>query len=92
MQAAWWTDFGQWLMDLLLWVPRKLFSLLLDSLASVLEAIPVPDFMSGLAGWASALDPAIAYFSAPLQIGTGIGFVFAAYVLRFAIRRIPVIG
>jgi len=88
----WWQDFGQWLIDLLLWVPRKIFELLLDGLASVVEAIPVPSFMSGLEGWVSGLSSAIAYFGAPLQLEAGMGFVLTAWVIRFTIRRIPVIG
>lgn len=81
-----------WLVDLFLWVPRKLLEIFLDGLASFFEAIPVPEFMENLGNYASALDPAIGYFVAPLQLGTGLGFVILAYILRFAIRRLPVIG
>lgn len=80
------------LVDLLLWVPHKLYALVLDALASVLEAIPVPEFMENLGSLVAGLDPAIAYFAAPLQLGTGMTWVFSAMVLRFLIRRIPVIG
>lgn len=82
----------QWLFDLLLWWPRKMWELLLDGLASVIEAIPVPEFMQNLTSWVSNIDPAIAYFGAPLQLGTGMTFVALAWVIRFAIRRIPLIG
>jgi len=82
----------EWLIDLFLWVPRKLWELSLDGLASLVEALPVPDFMSGLSSWIAGIDPAVAYFGAPLQIEAGMGFVITAWVLRFAIRRIPVIG
>lgn len=92
MQSAWWQDFGEWLVELLLWVPRKVFEMLLDGLASVIEAIPVPDFMSGLQGWVSGLSPAIAYFGGPLQFQAGMSFVLSAWVIRFVIRRIPVVG
>lgn len=81
-----------WLVELLLWVPHKLYSLVLDAFAAIIEAIPVPDFMSDLGSLVAGLDPAIAYFSAPLQLGTGMTWVFGALVLRFLIRRIPVIG
>lgn len=82
----------EWLVDLLLWVPQKLYELILDALATVIEAIPVPDFMANLGSLVGGLDPAIAYFAAPLQLGTGMTWVFSAMVLRFLIRRIPVIG
>lgn len=92
MQAAWWTDFGQWLIDLLLWFPRKVFQLLLEGIASVIGAIPVPEFMSSLGSWVSSIDPAIAYFGGPLQFGAGMSFVLTAWVIRFVLRRIPVVG
>lgn len=81
-----------WFVDLLLWVPHKLYQLVLDGLAAIVEAIPVPDFMSSLGSLVSGLDSAIAYFAAPLQLGTGMTWVFSAMVLRFLIRRIPVVG
>jgi len=81
-----------WLVDLLLWVPRKLYELFLDGVATVIEAIPVPGFMDNLGDMLAGLHPAIAYFSAPLQISVGLTWVFSALVLRFLIRRIPVVG
>lgn len=81
-----------WLAEYLLWLPRSLYELATDGLASFIEAIPAPEFMSNLGSWVSGIDPAIAYFGAPLQLGTGMTFVVLAWVLRFAIRRIPLIG
>jgi hypothetical protein len=82
----------EWVVELLLWVPRKIWELLLDGLATLIEAIPVPSFMQNLGNFVGGIDPAIAYFGAPLQLETGMGFVLAAWVIRFALRRIPVIG
>lgn len=81
-----------WFIDLLLWVPRKVWALMLDGLASLIESIPVPGFMANLGSWVSGIDPAVAYFGGPLQLGTGMTFVALAWVIRFAIRRLPVIG
>lgn len=81
-----------WLVEALLWVPQKVYELLLDALATIIEAVPVPDFMSSLGSMVGGLDPAIAYFAGPLQLGTGLTWVFSALTLRFLIRRIPVIG
>lgn len=81
-----------WLLEALLWVPQKLYELVLAGLATVLEAIPVPAFMANLGSLVAGLDPAIAYFAGPLQLGTGLTWVFTAMTLRFLIRRIPVIG
>lgn len=82
----------EWTVDLLLWIPQKLYELILDGFAAVIEAIPVPDFMSSLGSLLAGMDPAIAYFAAPLQLGTGMTWVFSALVIRFLIRRLPVIG
>lgn len=81
-----------WLLEAFLWVPQKLYELVLAGLATVIEAIPVPEFMEDLGSMVAGLDPAIAYFGAPLQLGTGLTWVFTAMSLRFLIRRIPVIG
>lgn len=88
----WISEALEWLLDALLWVPRELWALLLDGLAGLIEAIPVPEFMSNLTSWVSGIDPAIAYFGGPLQLGTGMTFVALAWVIRFAIRRIPLVG
>lgn len=81
-----------WFVELLLWWPRKLWQLVLDGMASLIEAIPVPSFMSSLGSFASGLDPGIAFFLNDLQIGTGLGMIISAYIIRFVIRRIPLIG
>jgi len=88
----WLDDLAQWLKDVLLWVPRKLWELLLDGLATLIEVIPVPEFMENLGSLFGGLSPAIAYFIAPMEIETGVTFVMVASVIRFAIRRIPVVG
>lgn len=82
----------EWIVDLLLWVPRKIWEAALDGLATLIESIPVPTFMENLGNWVAGIDPAIAYFGGALQLGTGMTFVVLAWVIRFAIRRIPLIG
>lgn len=82
----------EWMVDLLLWWPRKLWEMMLDGLASLFEAIPVPDFMTNLGSFFSGLDPGIAFFLQDLQFGLGVGMIISAYTIRFVIRRIPVIG
>lgn len=88
----WFSDALEWLVDFLLWLPRQLWQLILDGLASFIEWIPAPDFMEDLAGWMGDLDPAIAYFIEPMQVGPGVTMILGAMVIRFVIRRIPVVG
>jgi len=93
MEFTWpWENFWQDLQDLLLWIPRKLFELLLDGLAWVLKAIPVPDFVASAGGLLSSLPDGITWGFYLFNFSFGVGVVVAAYALRFLIRRLPFIG
>lgn len=85
-------EFAKWLKDLLLWLPRKLWQLISDALASVIEAIPVPSFMENLGSLFSGMPEGVAYFVGAMALGQGVAIILAAYVIRFVIRRIPLIG
>jgi hypothetical protein len=86
----WLQDALQWFFDLVLWVPRKLYELVLDAFALVINAIPVPTWAEGLElDW---IPSGMAYFLEPFQVGFGITVITASYLWRFLIRRIPVIG
>lgn len=86
------SDMLVWLKDLLLWLPNKLAELILDGLAALIEAIPVPSWLSNAPTFLGNIDPTVAFFLEGFQFAQGLLIVFAAYVLRFLIRRIPVIG
>jgi hypothetical protein len=81
-----------WLKDLLLWLPRKLCELILDGLAVVIEAIPVPGFLDSAPGWLGGIEPTIVYFLEGFAFAEGLTIIFSAYVLRFLIRRLPIVG
>lgn len=84
--------FKDWLRDLLLWVPRKLWELFLDAVVAVLEAIPVPSWLSSAGSVFDAIPDGVIYFAQALQLPAGLAMVISAYVIRFIIRRIPIIG
>lgn len=86
------SDFAAWLKDLLLWVPLKLWELLLDGLASVIEAIPVPDFVNSAQGYFNGISPQILWVLNLFAVPEGMTMVMAALVLRFVVRRLPVVG
>ena len=86
------SDFAKWLADLLLWVPRKLWAELLDGLASIVEAIPVPDFVSTAQSAFASIPSSVLFFADKFAVAEGVAMILAAYGLRFVIRRIPLIG
>jgi len=86
----WVDEVLQWLLDVLLWVPRKLYQLILEGLLTVFNAIPVPSWAEGLdLDWIPA---GMAYFLEPFNVAFGVTCITSAYLLRFLIRRIPVVG
>lgn len=82
----------EWLKELLLWVPQHLWDLMLDGLASVIEALPVPDWLSSLSSWGAGMPSAVGFVLHAMKVPEGLAMLFSAYVIRFLIRRIPVIG
>lgn len=84
--------FASWLMDLLLWIPKKVFELIMDALASVLEALPVPDFIIMAADAFSGISGNVVFFASKFAIAEGISIYLSALALRFIIRRIPFLG
>lgn len=86
----WLQDALTWLKDLLLWLPLKLYQLLLEALTTVLNAIPVPAWAENLnMNW---VPSNLAYWLDPFNIPLALTCITGGYVLRFVIRRIPVIG
>lgn len=84
--------FAQWLKDLLLWLPLKLWEMLLDGLAAVLEAVPVPDFIAAAQGYMSGVGGNVLFVLNLFAVPQGMTMIMSALVLRFVIRRIPFIG
>lgn len=81
-----------WLKDLLLWLPRKLYELVLDGLAWIFENLPVPDWLTAAGGLFANVAPEVMFFLAPFAFLEGLAIVISAYIIRFLIRRIPVVG
>lgn len=78
------------LLDLLLWIPRKIYQLFLEGLLALFNWIPVP-------AWAEGLDldwvpSSMAYFLEPFNVAWGLTCITSAYLIRFLIRRLPVVG
>lgn len=88
----WINELVEWFFDFAQWIPKKLFSEVMDGLASFLEWIPVPSFISQASGAFGGIPGQVMYFASLFELNFGITVVLAAYSLRFIIRRIPLIG
>lgn len=86
------TDFANWLVDALKDVIAWVASLVLDALAVILQAIPVPGWVASGQSAFNAIDPQVWYWLGPFNIPEGVGIILSAYGIRFLIRRIPIFG
>lgn len=89
-----WSSVLNWISDFFNYLfVEVIYGGILDSFASIIASIGVPEFMTSLAsaagtvasgpfGWAWSL----------MQFGPGLTMVASAYALRFVLRRIPFIG
>lgn len=82
---SWFVDFVQWVFD---W----LWSQLLGALMTVLNAIPVPSWLSEAPTVVGSVPASVAFFLRSFEVPSGVAIIFSAYVLRWIIRRIPLIG
>lgn len=83
---------AQWVLDLLLYVPRLLFGELCQGVVSLVSSIPVPAFVSDVGSFWSGIPSDVMFFVAPLRLGTGLSMIATAYGVRFLIRRLPFVG
>lgn len=86
------SSFSEWLLDVLLYVPEKVWELLLDGLAAVIEAIPAPTFLAALNARLGLLPSSAIYLADIFALQEGIILVIGALIARFILRRIPIIG
>ncbi len=89
---GWINDILAWFVDWAEWIPKKIYSAVMDGIASFINAIPVPSFMQDAAGAFAGIPSTVMYFASAFQLAFGVKVVLAALVLRFILRRIPLIG
>lgn len=63
-----------------------------DQVLAILAAIPVPEWLSDASGLWAAIPAPVLFFMQALKLPEGLLIIGAAYVIRFLIRRIPIIG
>lgn len=81
--ALWWWDNVTDIALTVFLLPVKLFILLLG-------LIPAPDFL--LNGSTFVMPSGVMFFAQFFELNSGIAIYTGAYITRFLIRRIPVIG
>lgn len=90
--VGWLNDLLEWFFNLCEWLPKKVYAVVMDGLASFLEAIPVPSFITDAAGAFGGIPTTVMYFASVFELNFGVTVVLLALVARFALRRIPFIG
>jgi len=88
----WLQDAFNWVVDFILGFPDYLFSLLVDGVVGFFNWLPVPSFFSAAASAFSSVPDEVVFFAQAFRIGEGVTLVLGAYLLRFILRRIPIIG
>lgn len=81
-----------WLLDLVLWAPRWIFSEILDGLATLIESISVPDWLLAWDSTILAITSDIWWFCELFAVQEGFAIWVSALSIRFLIRRLPVVG
>jgi len=81
-----------WLFELVLWAPRKIFELFTDGLAAIVDSLPFPDWLGSVGNLWGGLSCSVGYFLIPFNIGYGMTIISSAYLIRFLIRRLPLVG
>lgn len=85
---SWLTDK---ILDIVLFVPRLIMSVLADAVEAGMEMIPTVDGLD-MANALSGITGEVLYFMTLLELDFGLTVVFGALIARFVVRRIPVIG
>lgn len=67
-----------------------IISTILGWLVSLIELIPVPEFLQNINP--INFPEGISYYLEPLDLPYGIGIITSAYAARFLVRRLPFIG
>ena len=79
------------LIDIVLWVPRQLYGLLVDAVELMLGWIPEIDIVD-LQGVFDGLGGQLLYFLTIFEFDYGVTAMMTALIARFILRRIPFIG
>lgn len=81
-----------WLESLVLWFPRIAYADIMSWFSAFISGLDFITRIQQIYTLISSLVPQIGFFLDLAKSDVGIGIVISAYLLRFFIRRLPVIG
>lgn len=92
VQKGFFSDLMAWLKGAFMWLPRWIWQSILGALGAMVKAIPVPDFFAGFSMNVAGLAGSVVWFLDLVQFKFGLSVVLGALLLRWLLRRIPLIG
>lgn len=84
--------FSNFLIDLLLYIPRQIFALFCQDWVAFLALIPVPSFFNDAHTYIQTVFNVCGYWFNILNLGYGLSIIISAMLIKFIIRRIPFVG
>ena len=69
-----------------------LFFLVAEFTPVLLDIMGIDSWLKSISSLFGSLPSGVLYFMSVLKIGTGLNIVLSAFVVRFIIRRIPLMG
>lgn len=88
----WITGFFGYLIDSVQWLFKWAIATVLDALIAVLSAIPVPDWLGNTGSIMGAVPSSVLWGAQFIQLPYGLTAMGSALLLRFMIRRLPIVG
>jgi len=82
----------EWFWQLVTFLPKLLWEYIGDAVVTYIEEIPVPSWMQNSSSLGSVITPEMAYFMQGFALSEGLAIIGSALLLRFLVRRIPIIG
>lgn len=88
-----------WFFDLIQWIPKEFFSVVMDGLGEGLlyagDMVCVSacvDAVNGIGASLSRVPDIVTYAFPYIHLSTGVELIICAYIVRFVIRRLPIVG
>lgn len=86
----WFTKFKDWLYEVLLYIPQKLFDLLLQAIIVIIDSLPMPEFILENK-FSDLIGPELMFFLSKSGLGVALPIVGSAFVFYF-FRRVLTVG